>query len=307
MPHNSLTMKNRFITYIKSLQNNITQSLEKEDGATTFREDSWKRPGGGGGKTRVIENGGVFEKGGVNVSEVFGTLPESMQQQLGVKHRDFFACGISLVIHPKSPMVPTVHANFRYFELYDKNKAVVDQWFGGGLDLTPYYVFDEDAIHFHQVCKTVCDTHHPDFYTKYKKQCDEYFWNHHREEARGIGGLFFDYCRPNENMTADAWYSFITQMGDAFLEAYLPIVQKRKSLPYSKENRQWQEIRRGRYVEFNLVHDKGTLFGLKTNGRIESILMSLPPHVQWVYDMHPEEGSEEEKLVTLLQQPKTWV
>lgn len=307
MPHNSLTMKNRFITYIKSLQNNITQSLEKEDGATTFREDSWKRPGGGGGKTRVIENGGVFEKGGVNVSEVFGTLPESMQQQLGVKHRDFFACGISLVIHPKSPMVPTVHANFRYFELYDKNKAVVDQWFGGGLDLTPYYVFDEDAIHFHQVCKTVCDTHHPDFYTKYKKQCDEYFWNHHREEARGIGGLFFDYCRPNENMTADAWYSFITQMGDAFLEAYLPVVQKRKSLTYSKEQRQWQEIRRGRYVEFNLVHDKGTLFGLKTNGRIESILMSLPPHVQWVYDMHPEEGSEEEKLVTLLQQPKTWV
>ena len=307
MPHNSLTMKNRFITYIKSLQNNITQSLEKEDGATTFREDSWKRPGGGGGKTRVIENGGVFEKGGVNVSEVFGTLPESMQQQLGVKHSDFFACGISLVIHPKSPMVPTVHANFRYFELYDKNKAVVDQWFGGGLDLTPYYVFDEDAIHFHQVCKTVCDTHHPDFYTKYKKQCDEYFWNHHREEARGIGGLFFDYCRPNENMTADAWYSFITQMGDAFLEAYLPVVQKRKSLTYSKEQRQWQEIRRGRYVEFNLVHDKGTLFGLKTNGRIESILMSLPPHVQWVYDMHPEEGSEEEKLVTLLQQPKTWV
>lgn len=300
-------MKDQFTTYIKSLQNNITQSLEKEDGATTFREDSWKRPGGGGGKTRVIENGGVFEKGGVNVSEVFGTLPESMQQQLGVKHSDFFACGISLVIHPKSPMVPTVHANFRYFELYDKNKAVVDQWFGGGLDLTPYYVFDEDAIHFHQVCKSVCDAHHPDFYTKYKKQCDEYFWNHHRNESRGIGGLFFDYCRPTENMTVEAWYDFITQMGDAFIEAYLPIVQKRKALSYSEEQRQWQEIRRGRYVEFNLVHDKGTLFGLKTNGRIESILMSLPPHVQWVYDMHPEDGSEEEKLVTLLQQPKTWV
>jgi len=300
-------MKDQFITYIKSLQNNITQSLEKEDGTSTFREDSWKRPGGGGGKTRVIENGGVFEKGGVNVSEVFGTLPESMQQQLGVKHSDFFACGISLVIHPKSPMVPTVHANFRYFELYDKNKAVVDQWFGGGLDLTPYYVFDEDAIHFHQVCKSVCDAHHPDFYTKYKKQCDEYFWNHHRNESRGIGGLFFDYCRPTENMTVEAWYDFITQMGDAFIEAYLPIVQKRKALSYSEEQRQWQEIRRGRYVEFNLVHDKGTLFGLKTNGRIESILMSLPPHVQWVYDMHPEDGSEEEKLVTLLQQPKTWV
>ena len=300
-------MKDQFITYIKSLQNNITQSLEKEDGTSTFREDSWKRPGGGGGKTRVIENGGVFEKGGVNVSEVFGTLPESMQQQLGVKHSDFFACGISLVIHPKSPMVPTVHANFRYFELYDKNKAVVDQWFGGGLDLTPYYVFDEDAIHFHQVCKSVCDAHHPDFYTKYKKQCDEYFWNHHRNESRGIGGLFFDYCRPTENMTVEAWYDFITLMGDAFIEAYLPIVQKRKALSYSEEQRQWQEIRRGCYVEFNLVHDKGTLFGLKTNGRIESILMSLPPHVQWVYDMHPEKGSEEEKLVTLLQQPKTWV
>ena len=300
-------MKAQFITYIKNLQDKITQDLAKEDGLADFKEDSWQRLGGGGGRTRVIENGAVFEKGGVNISEVFGTLPTSMQQQLQVNHSDFFACGISLVIHPKNPMVPTVHANFRYFELYDNNKNVVDQWFGGGLDLTPYYLFEEDAVHFHNVCKTVCDAHDGDFYTDYKKKCDAYFWNHHREEARGIGGLFFDYCRPNNAHDLKSWYAFVTEMGDHFLEAYLPIVQKRKDLPYEAKQRNWQELRRGRYVEFNLVHDKGTLFGLKTNGRIESILMSLPPTVRWAYDVHPVKDSEEEKLVTVLKQPKEWV
>ena len=300
-------MKSQFTTYIKDLQNRITSALEQEDGLAHFREDKWQREGGGGGKTRVIENGNVFEKGGVNISEVFGSLPESMQKQLGVSHTDFFACGISLVLHPKNPMVPTVHANFRYFELYDDNKNVVDQWFGGGLDLTPYYLFEEDATHFHGVCKAACDAHDASFYADYKKKCDAYFWNHHRDEARGIGGLFFDYCRPNQVHDLASWYAFITQMGDAFLDAYLPIVQKRKILPYTDEQRQWQEIRRGRYVEFNLVHDKGTLFGLKTKGRIESILMSLPPTVQWAYDVQPEENSEEAKLITVLKNPKTWV
>ncbi|CAI8166795.1 MAG: Oxygen-dependent coproporphyrinogen-III oxidase [Bacteroidota bacterium] len=300
-------MKSQFTTYIKDLQNRITSALEQEDGLAHFREDKWQREGGGGGKTRVIENGNVFEKGGVNISEVFGSLPESMQKQLGVSHTDFFACGISLVLHPKNPMVPTVHANFRYFELYDDNKNVVDQWFGGGLDLTPYYLFKEDATHFHGVCKAVCDAHDASFYIDYKKKCDAYFWNHHRDEARGIGGLFFDYCRPNEVHDLASWYAFITQMGYAFLDAYLPIVQKRKILPYTDAQRQWQEIRRGRYVEFNLVHDKGTLFGLKTKGRIESILMSLPPTVQWAYDAQPEENTEEAKLITVLKNPKTWV
>lgn len=300
-------MKTQFTTYIRNLQNRITSGLEQEDSVAQFQQDSWERPGGGGGQTRVIENGTVFEKGGVNISEVFGTLPESMTQQLGVQHSDFFACGLSLVIHPKSPMVPTVHANFRYFELYDDNKNVVDQWFGGGLDLTPYYLFEEDAVHFHDVCKRVCDKHDATFYANYKQKCDEYFWNHHRDEARGIGGLFFDYCRPNEKHSLESWYAFVSEMGEAFLDAYLPIVQKRKSLAYTSQQRNWQELRRGRYVEFNLVHDKGTLFGLKTKGRIESILMSLPPVVQWAYDTHPEAGSEEEKLVTILKNPKTWV
>ena len=300
-------MKSQFTTYIKALQNRITTALAQEDGLALFREDKWQREGGGGGRTRVIENGNVFEKGGVNISEVFGSLPESMQNQLGVSHTDFFACGISLVLHPKNPMVPTVHANFRYFELYDDDKNIVDQWFGGGLDLTPYYLFEEDATHFHGVCKAACDAHDATFYADYKKKCDAYFWNHHRDEARGIGGLFFDYCRPNEVHDLASWYAFITQMGDAFLDAYLPIVQKRKILPYTSEQRQWQEIRRGRYVEFNLVHDKGTLFGLKTKGRIESILMSLPPTVQWAYDVQPEENTEEAKLITVLKNPKTWV
>jgi coproporphyrinogen III oxidase len=300
-------MKSQFTTYIKALQNRITTALAQEDGLALFREDKWQREGGGGGRTRVIENGNVFEKGGVNISEVFGSLPESMQNQLGVSHTDFFACGISLVLHPKNPMVPTVHANFRYFELYDDDKNIVDQWFGGGLDLTPYYLFEEDATYFHGVCKEVCDAHDATFYADYKKKCDAYFWNHHRDEARGIGGLFFDYCRPNEVHDLTSWYAFITQMGDAFLSAYLPILQKRKILPYTDEQRQWQEIRRGRYVEFNLVHDKGTLFGLKTKGRIESILMSLPPIVQWAYDVQPEENSEEAKLITVLKNPKTWV
>ena len=230
-----------------------------------------------------------------------------MQQYFKVGDVDFFACGLSLVIHPKNPMAPTVHANWRYFEMYDKEGNVLDQWFGGGQDLTPYYLFEEDAEHFHNVSKAACDKHSPEFYPEYKKKCDEYFWNSHRNEARGIGGLFFDYLKASEEKSIEDWYNFVTEVGDNFLKAYVPIVEKRKKLSYSEANRNWQEIRRGRYVEFNLVHDKGTLFGLKTNGRIESILMSLPPHVQWVYDHHPEPGSEEEKILKVLEEPKDWV
>jgi coproporphyrinogen III oxidase len=300
-------MKEKFVTYIRNLQNEITSALEEIDGSAKFKEDNWTRAEGGGGRTRVIENGAVFEKGGVNTSEVFGKLPESMEQYFGVKDADFFACGLSLVLHPKNPFVPTVHANWRYFEMYDSEGNIVDSWFGGGQDLTPYYLFEEDAKHFHQICKTACDKHNPSFYETYKKRCDEYFWNTHREEARGIGGLFFDYLKTSEEMTMQNWYDFVTEIGNSFLDCYLPIVQKRKDIPYSEENRNWQEIRRGRYVEFNLVHDKGTLFGLKTNGRIESILMSLPPVVQWKYDHHPEAGSEEEKLISVLKHPKDWI
>ena len=300
-------MKDKFYEYIQQLQDTITTKLEELDGVAKFQQDFWEREEGGGGRTRVIENGAVFEKGGVNISKVHGPLPKSMQNYFGVEDVDFFACGLSLVIHPKSPMVPTVHANWRYFEMYNKDGDIVDQWFGGGQDLTPYYLFDEDVVHFHRTCKQACDAHHPEFYPAYKKKCDEYFWNAHRNEARGIGGLFFDYCKATDTTSMEDWYNFVTEVGDSFLEAYAPIVEKRKNLPYTKEQRDWQEIRRGRYVEFNLVHDKGTLFGLKTNGRIESILMSLPPHVQWRYDHHPEKGSEEAKLIEVLKEPKNWV
>jgi len=204
-------------------------------------------------------------------------------------------------------MAPTVHANWRYFEMYNKKGDVIDQWFGGGQDLTPYYLFEEDAVHFHQVCKAACDKHNPDFYLTYKNRCDTYFYNSHRKEARGIGGLFFDYCKSSQEISMSQWYDFVKEVGDSFLEAYVPILEKRVQLPFTKEQQNWQEIRRGRYVEFNLVHDKGTLFGLKTNGRIESILMSLPPKVQWVYDHQPGPKSEEEKLIRVLKTPKKWV
>ena len=300
-------MKEQFVAYIKDLQDTITSKIEAIDGGATFKQDLWERPQGGGGRTRVIENGTVIEKGGVNISEVFGELPKSMQTYFGVEEADFFACGLSLVLHPLNPMVPTVHANWRYFEMYDKQGTLIDQWFGGGQDLTPYYLFEEDAKHFHQTCKAACDIHNPLFYPKYKARCDEYFYNPHREEARGVGGLFFDYCKKSPEMQIKDWYNFVTQIGDSFLDAYTPIVEKRKELPYTPAQKDWQEIRRGRYVEFNLVHDKGTLFGLKTNGRIESILMSLPPRVQWRYDHQPEPGSEEEKLIKVLKDPVNWV
>lgn len=300
-------MKDKFFAYIQALQDTITSKLEEVDGKAKFREDLWVRPEGGGGRSRVIEDGAIFEKGGVNISGVHGELPKSMQSYFGVEEADFYACGLSLVLHPKNPMVPTVHANWRYFEMYDKEGHIVDRWFGGGQDLTPYYLFDEDALHFHSVCKKACDLHHPEFYAVYKKKCDEYFWNTHREEARGVGGLFFDYCKTTSEFSLQDWFNFVTEVGNSFLESYIPIVLKRKDEVFTKLQRDWQEIRRGRYVEFNLVHDKGTLFGLKTNGRIESILMSLPPHVQWRYDHKPEKGGEEDRLLQVLKNPIDWV
>ena len=300
-------MKEQFYSYIKDLQNQITKALEKVDGKATFREDLWNRTEGGGGQSRIIENGEVIEKGGVNISAVHGLLPESMQAYFKVGNVDFFACGLSLVIHPKNPMAPTVHANWRYFEMYNENNECVDQWFGGGLDLTPYYLFEEDAKHFHLQCKKACDAHDSHFYTEFKDKCDAYFHNSHRGEARGVGGLFFDYLKADKKYSIEDRYDFTTEVGNAFLEAYIPILEKRKSMSYTPAQRTWQEIRRGRYVEFNLVHDKGTLFGLKTNGRIESILMSLPPTVQWRYDHQPDPDSDESKLLEILKNPKSWV
>jgi coproporphyrinogen III oxidase len=301
------SFKEPFVAFIRKLQDEICSGLEQVDGKSTFVEELWQREGGGGGRTRVISGGAVFEKGGVNISEVHGILPESMQQYLKVEHTDFFACGISLVLHPENPFAPTVHANYRYFELYDSNGKVVDLWFGGGADLTPYYLFEEDVIHFHRVQQKVCDQFDPDYYKKFKNACDLYFKNHHREECRGVGGLFFDYLRANEGKDAQHWFDFTTSMGAVFLESYIPIVEKRKDTKFTPENKYWQEIRRGRYVEFNLIHDKGTLFGLKTKGRIESILMSLPPTVRWDYNYSPKAGSKEDKLLHVLVHPKNWL
>jgi coproporphyrinogen III oxidase len=229
-----------------------------------------------------------------------------MRNALNVTGKDFFACGLSLVIHPKNPYVPTVHANWRYFELYDEAGKVADSWFGGGSDLTPYYIFEEDGRHFHETLKSAMDGFGKELYPKYKDQCDKYFINKHRNnEARGIGGVFYDYLRPLNAEDAYRLVNFQNANGDAFLNAYLPIVENRRNTPYGEREIFWQEIRRGRYVEFNLVHDRGTLFGLKTNGRTESILMSLPPRARWEYNYQPEAGSEEEKLLQYLK-PRDW-
>lgn len=302
-------IKDQFTQYIQNLQNKICSVLEEIDGKAAFREDNWERDGGGGGRTRVIEKGNVFEKGGVNISTVHGELPEPIKTHFNVDTGWFWAGGISLVIHPENPMIPTVHANFRYFELYDDEKMTnrSDGWFGGGADLTPYYLWEDDARHFHRVLKNACDKHGTDLYPQFKKQCDEYFYNTHRDEARGVGGLFFDYLREDDQRSLADWHAFTENAGTAFLEAYLPVVKKRMNEPFNPAQRYWQEIRRGRYVEFNLIHDRGTLFGLKTKGRIESIFMSLPPRVRWDYDFRPEKGTPEANLLAVLQNPRDWV
>ncbi len=303
-----MSVTETWIQYIHDLQNRICSALEQVDGKATFVEDAWERTEGGGGKTRVIAKGNVFEKGGVNTSIVFGDVTDAMKTQLGINGVRWFSCGLSLVIHPVNPFVPTVHCNYRMFELYNENDEVIDRWFGGGTDLTPYYLFEEDAKHFHQTYKNVCDVFDLSFYPKFKKECDNYFVNWHRnEERRGIGGIFYDYQRPAELQDVDFWMNFGKSCGDAFTTAYIPIVEKRKNITYTAEHKHWQEIRRGRYVEFNLVHDRGTLFGLKTNGRIESILMSLPPTVRFEYNYQPAVDSEEYKMQQACLQPGEWL
>lgn len=302
-----MPIKNSFTQFIHRLQNAICGELEEIDGKARFQEDIWQREGGGGGKTRMIRGGTVFEKGGVNTSVVHGKLPEAMAKHFGVSESQFFACGISLVIHPFNPMVPTVHANYRYFELYNEAGKKIDSWFGGGADLTPNYIFEEDGIHFHSTHKKALDCFDKTLYPQFKKQCDDYFRNTHRNnEARGIGGIFYDYLRPNEDLSEEQLLILAESCGQAFIDAYIPIVEKRKNEPFNEQNKHWQGIRRGRYVEFNLIHDRGTLFGLKTNGRIESILMSLPAVAHWEYDFHPEPHSKEAELLEYLK-PRDWV
>ncbi|PIU00949.1 MAG: oxygen-dependent coproporphyrinogen oxidase [Bdellovibrionales bacterium CG10_big_fil_rev_8_21_14_0_10_45_34] len=282
--------------YLLSLQDNICQALTDINEAG-FQEDHWQRDGGGGGRTRVFsDNGKLLEKGGVNFSEVFGEFsPEFAKTLPKGEGTSFYATGVSLVLHPKNPYVPTVHANYRYLE-----RGGVG-WFGGGCDLTPYYPFHEDIVHFHKTYKDALDDFDPVLYPKFKKACDEYFYLPHRLETRGVGGIFFDYEEATNEM-----YSLVQKLGNQFVPSYLPIASKRLEHSFTEKEKTFQEIRRGRYVEFNLIYDRGTLFGLKTGGRIESILMSLPKHAQWHYSYEPEPNSAEARLKEYLK-PTDWL
>ncbi|BDA68059.1 Coproporphyrinogen oxidase [Rivularia sp. IAM M-261] len=317
--------KERVSAFMRQLQDEIANGLEAVDGVAKFQEDSWERPEGGGGRSRVLRDGAIFEQAGVNFSEVWGDhLPPSIltQRPEAAGHR-FYATGTSMVLHPRNPYVPTVHLNYRYFE------AGPVWWFGGGADLTPYYPFAEDASHFHKTFKQACDKHHSEYYPVFKRWCDEYFYLKHRNETRGVGGLFFDYqdgrgalYRGTDNHgpaanystevgepTQRTWeelFSFITDCGRAFLPAYVPIVQRRHNTEYGEHQRNFQLYRRGRYVEFNLVYDRGTIFGLQTNGRTESILMSLPPLVRWEYGYKPEPNTPEAELYDTFLKPQDW-
>jgi coproporphyrinogen III oxidase len=287
--HEFTPLAERARHFFLSLQDRICERLEAADGAGHFSEDLWRRQAGGGGRTRILERGKLFEKAGVNFSYVHGTLEESLAAKLPLGDgANFVATGISLVLHPLSPMVPAVHANFRYLERGSGS------WFGGGTDLTPSYPFLEDAVFFHQTLKEVCDRFDPGYYPRFKKWCDDYFFVKHRGETRGVGGIFFDYLTPgNGRPETGGIFGFVQAAGESFLKAYLPIAERRRLEPYGEREREFQLIRRGRYVEFNLVYDRGTQFGLETGGRTESILMSLPPIVKWVYDYRPEPGSRE--------------
>jgi coproporphyrinogen III oxidase len=281
--------------FFRGLQDRICDVLGQLDGRP-FREDAWQREGGGGGHSRILTGGDLFEKAGVNFSDVHGQLSEEFAAQIPGEGRDFTAAGISLVLHPHNPFVPTVHANFRFLSKGGR------EWFGGGADLTPYYPFREDVIHFHRVWKGVCERHPaPVDYPRFKKWCDDYFFLPHRGETRGVGGIFFDYLQGD----FDALFAFVRDCGERFLEAYLPILRRRMSTPFGERERAFQEFRRGRYAEFNLLYDRGTTFGLKTGGRVESILMSLPPVVRWLYDYRPEPGSPEAALYDFLK-PCDW-
>jgi coproporphyrinogen III oxidase len=292
------------------LQDKICKALETADGTAKFREEKWERAEGGGGRTRVMEDGAVIEKGGVNFSAVFGKVPGFLQndKQHSVTGKNvddkttFYATGVSIVIHPQSPMVPIIHMNIRYFEMSNGVK-----WLGGGIDLTPHYVVKEDAQFFHSELKKVCDRHHPEYYARFKKWADDYFFLPHRNETRGIGGIFFDRLNSTDEMGFEKNLAFWKDVGEAFAGIYTTLIERNKKLPFGEREKQWQLLRRGRYVEFNLVYDKGTKFGLETNGRIESILMSLPKHASWLYNFIPESGSREENTLSQLKKDINWL
>ncbi|KAG6042306.1 hypothetical protein E4U41_000050 [Claviceps citrina] len=308
-------MRLRMEKFIKEQQQIIVEQLEALDGHK-FRKDEWERKNGGGGITCVLQDGNVFEKAGVNISVVYGTLPKQAIRKMHANHKmldpnveslDFFAAGLSMVLHPKNPMAPTVHLNYRYFETANPDGSSQAWWFGGGSDLTPSYLFDEDAIHFHKTLKDACDSHDKTYYPRFKKWCDEYFYNKHRGECRGVGGIFFDDLDEAESDQENT-FAFIQDCLRAFIPSYLPILERRKDMPFNEQEKDWQQIRRGKYVEFNLVHDRGTAFGLNTPGsRVESILVSLPLTATWKYMHEPEPKSREQRLVNILKDPKDWL
>lgn len=299
--------RQQITTYLQDLQDQICSALEQADGSGTFREDHWQRPGGGGGRSRVMTEGAVIEKGGVGFSAVEGEASEATLRQLNLTEAaHFYATGISIVIHPRNPYVPIIHMNIRYFELSNGT-----YWFGGGIDLTPHYVVAEDARWFHQQLKTVCDQHDPTYYPTFKTWADDYFYIPHRQETRGIGGIFFDYIK-DDNTTTDSdskadIFAFWRAVGESFAPIYTHFMHQNRDLPYTPRETHWQGLRRGRYVEFNLAWDRGTKFGLETNGRTESILMSMPPQANWLYDYHPETGSTEADTLTWLRKGVDWL
>jgi coproporphyrinogen III oxidase len=288
--------------WFQSLQDAICSWLETLDGEKTFKEDKWTRQGGGGGRTRIIQNGALFEKGGVNFSAVYGEAPDFLKKEIRTKANEFFASGVSLVIHPESPMIPIVHMNVRYFEMGDSVK-----WFGGGIDLTPIYVVEEDARYFHEQLKKTCDRFDAAYYPEFKKWADDYFFIKHRNETRGVGGIFFDRLTPSTKHPIEERFDFVKSVGETFLPAYSEIVNRNRKKTYTDKEKQWQLLRRGRYVEFNLVYDRGTKFGLETHGRTESILMSLPSLASWTYNYIPEQNSAEEKTVNYLKKGINWI
>lgn len=283
----------------RQLQEDICSSLEQEGGGR-FSEDIWSRPGGGGGRSRIA-GGGFIEKGGVNFSEVFGETPGALRKELGSRSETFYATGVSLVLHPVNPHVPIVHMNVRYFETSDGS-----WWFGGGIDLTPHYVLPADAAAFHKTLQHTCDRFDRSFYPEFKRWADEYFFIPHRDETRGVGGIFFDRLNQKSGYSRQKLFDFTCAVGETLIPCYLPLVRAHRNQPYSEEQRNWQLLRRGRYVEFNLVHDRGTRFGLETRGRTESILMSLPPLVRWEYDDRPQSGSAEEQTLSYLKKGIDW-
>ena len=301
--------KDQIVADYKLIQDEICASLELTDGKAHFEEEIWEREGGGGGRTRVIQNGNIFEKGGVNFSAVYGQLPHTVKKALNVEQDDFFATGISIVIHPNHPMVPIIHMNIRYFEMPSSfglgNEPV--RWFGGGIDLTPHYVFEEDARYFHAYLKSVCDSFNHDFYHRFKLWADDYFFIKHRNETRGIGGIFYDRLTAGEELTWETIFEFSKALGRSFIPIYTELVNRNRAKEFTEDQQLWQYQRRSRYAEFNLVYDAGTKFGLETNGRIESILMSLPPTAKWLYNYQPKPGSEEEKTLSLLKKGINWV